>query len=145
MLQSHSTDNYGNKRYDCIWGASFVEASPKSYLELWEQRNKYAHSPEAHIHLTKEQEAKTTRKSYKHRHHAQSWDSALFLLNIEQFIETYTAQKLQRYILMNSKEIRQSVRCARKPLLNTQNLSSIGSVQSENKPVQYCNNIREII
>ena len=39
-----------------------MEASLKPYIELWEQRNKDAHSPEAHIQLAKEQAAKAIRK-----------------------------------------------------------------------------------
>ena len=51
ILQPHFNNNHGNKRSNCIWGVSLVEASLKSYIELWEQRNKDAHSPEAHLHL----------------------------------------------------------------------------------------------
>ena len=69
-LQPHSNDNHGNKGSNCVRGASLVEASLKSYMELWEQRNKDAHSPEAHIHLAKEQASKATRKLYKLRYHA---------------------------------------------------------------------------
>ena len=109
MLQSHAADNHSNRRFDYIWGASLVEASLKSHMELWEQRNKDAHSPEAHIHLAKEQAAKATKKLHKLCHHARFIDSALFPENVETFIEESTAQKLQRYVLMNSKAIRRSV------------------------------------
>ena len=44
VLQPHSNNNHGNKRSNYIQGASFVESSLKSYIELWEQRNKDAHS-----------------------------------------------------------------------------------------------------
>ena len=106
----HFTDNHGNKRSNYIWGASLVETSIKSYMELYEQQQKYAHSLEAHIHLAKEQAAKVTRKLYKLRHHAQFKDSALFPNKVKTFIEELTAQKIQRYVLMNSKAIRQSAR-----------------------------------
>ena len=111
-LQSYATDNHGNKHFNYIWGASLVEASLKPRMELWEQRNKDAHSPEAHIHLAKERAAKATRKLYKLCHHVQFRDSALFSDNTETFIEESTPQKLQRYVLMNSKAIQQSVRRA---------------------------------
>ena len=65
-------------------------------MELWEQQNKDAHSPEAHIHLAKEQAAKATRKLHKLCHQAQFRDSALFPNNVETFIEESTVQKLQR-------------------------------------------------
>ena len=73
-----------------------MEASLKSHMELWEQQNKGAHSPEAHIYLAKEQAAKATKKLYKLRHHALYKDSALFPNNAETFIEESTVQKLQR-------------------------------------------------
>ena len=43
-LQSHTTDKNGNNRSNYIWGASLVEASIKSHMELWEltvQRHTY--------------------------------------------------------------------------------------------------------
>ena len=87
-----------------------MEASLKSYMELWEQRNKDAHSPEVHIHLAKEQAAKATRKLYKLQRHALFRDLALVPASVKTCIKVSTAQKLQRYILVNSKAIRQSVR-----------------------------------
>ena len=87
-----------------------MEASIKSHMELWEQQNKVAHSPEAHIHLTKERAAKATRKLYKLQQQARFRDSALFPVNVETFIEESTAQKLQRYVLMSNKSIKHSVR-----------------------------------
>ena len=72
-----------------------MEASIKSHTKLWEQRNKDALSPEAHIHLAKERAAKATRKLYKLRHQARFKDSALFPDDIETFIEESTAKKLK--------------------------------------------------
>ena len=63
-LQSHTTYNHGNNWSNYIWGVSLVEASIKSHTELWEQRIKDAHSPEAHIYLPKERAANATRKLY---------------------------------------------------------------------------------
>ena len=90
-LQSHTTDNRGNNRLDYIRGASLVDASIKSHIELLEQQNKDAHSPEAHIHRATEQAAKATRKLYKLRHQARFKDSTLFPNNIETLIEESTA------------------------------------------------------
>ena len=102
ILQPHSNDKHGNKCSNYIWEASLVEASLKSYIELWGQCNKDAHSLEAHIHLAKEQASKATRKLYKLWHHARFRDSVLFPTNIEQFIEMSTAQKLQRCVLITA-------------------------------------------
>ena len=64
-----------------------MEARIKSHMELWEQQNKDVHSPEAHIHLAKEQAAKATRMLYKLQHQARFKDSALFPDSVETFIE----------------------------------------------------------
>ena len=111
-LQPHYKDKKGNNRPAYIWGASLVEASLQSYIALWEQRNKDAHSPEAHIHLAKERAAKATRKLFRLRHHARFRDSSLFPDDVETFIETSTAEALQRYVVMNSKAIHKSVKRA---------------------------------
>uniref|UniRef100_A0A7S4ADE6 Uncharacterized protein n=1 Tax=Pseudo-nitzschia australis TaxID=44445 RepID=A0A7S4ADE6_9STRA len=123
ILQPHYTDNQGNSRPAHIWGASLVEACLQSYIILREQRNKDARSPKARIHLAKERAAKATRKLYKLQHHSRFHDSKLFADNVETFIETSTAQKLQRYVTMNSKAICKSV--ARAQAAATQHTRSI--------------------
>ena len=54
ILQPRTIDTHvGNKHTNYIWGALLVGSSLKSYIELWEQRSKDAHSPEALIHVAK--------------------------------------------------------------------------------------------
>ena len=71
LQPQYSVDSHGNHRSAYIWGASLVEACIRSHIDLWEQRSKDEHSPEAHIYPAKERAAKAAKKLHSLCHHAQ--------------------------------------------------------------------------
>ena len=68
-LQPSYNDWQGNNRQAYIWEAAVVETRQRSYIELWEQRNADAHSPQAHIHLEKARSAKAIQKFHHKPQH----------------------------------------------------------------------------
>ena len=111
-LQPNCNDWKGNSRSAYIWGALIVEACQQAYIELWEQQNMDAHSPQVRIHLQKARAAKAIIKLYARQHHARFWYSALFPSHVEHYVPNSIANQLKQYVTLNRKVILNSVRRA---------------------------------
>ena len=113
-LPNSYTANRGTVGPPYLWGTSVVETCIRQYIALREQRNKEIHDLSNKLRLEKYRLAKSTRKLYTMRHRAQFKDAALFLENVEQFIEESTVHRLKEYITMNKQAILRSVKKAGK-------------------------------
>ena len=107
----HTTDNYGNKRSNYIWELHSWKLASGHTQSSGSNKTKTL-TVQKHTFTWPRNEQQKQPGNYTNFAIMQYRDSALFLTNAETFIEESTAQKLQKYVLVNSKAIRQSARQA---------------------------------
>ena len=92
-LQGSTIAENGMRREAYIWGASVVEVSIKSFIELWEQRNEEVHGKTEAQRQNRRLEKLSTEVRHLHtmRHLTRPSDEFIFHDNVDQFLEKATA------------------------------------------------------
>jgi hypothetical protein len=112
-LQADSTNKtVGKKRDYYVWGASVVEITLKYFIKLWEQRNEevYGKSTEQQETTRKTKLSIDARKLNNLKDKAHPVDMGFVHADIEEFLDTSTAQTIATYISSHRKAVAKSVK-----------------------------------
>jgi hypothetical protein len=113
QLQENSTNKTIGKKRDCyVWGASVVEVTLTYFIKLWELRNEEVHgkSVEQQERTRKTKLSTDVRKLNAQKDKARPADMGLFHNDIEEFIDSSTAQTIATFISSHKRAIANSVK-----------------------------------
>ena len=113
QLQENSTNKTIGKKRDCyVWGASVVEVTLTHFIKLWELRNEEVHgkSVEQQERTRKTKLSTDVRKLNALKDKARLVDMGLFHNDIEEFIDSSTAQTIATFISSHKRAIANSVK-----------------------------------
>ena len=124
-LQGSGPTINGKNREAYIWGASLVEVSIKSFMELWEQRNEEVHGKTEQQKQKKRLEKLSieVRRLHSMRDLTRPSDDFIFHKDVEIFLEKATAKMAANYISTNKRIIKHSIAAATKQAItHTKNI-----------------------
>ena len=126
-IQGSKMTTNGTRREAYIWGASVVEVSITSFIELWEQRNEEVHGKTEAQKQNRRLAKLSTEVRHLHsmRHLTRPSDDFLFYDDdeLEQFLEKATATTAANFISTNKRIIKHSIVAAKKQAItHTKNI-----------------------